>query len=102
MQAMDSIAAIYLGRSKGLCSSYLFTIHNTEVYMHLNDPKVRFVNSEIFCVKIFLSEKKKKLLIHKCIKQLGYSKCLLVPELVQTIGTLRSNDATATRTSRKK
>jgi len=30
------------------------------------------------------SYRKKNLLIHKCSKQLGYSKCLLVPERVQT------------------
>ena len=85
--ALDSIAAIYLGRSKGLCSSYLFTVHNTEVYMYLSDRKVSFVNSEMLYVKF--SYRKKTLLIHKCSKQLGYLKCLLVPELVKTMSTTR-------------
>ena len=62
---------MYLGRSKGLCSSYLFTVHNTEVYMYLSDRKVSFVNSEIFCVN-FCIGKKKANLTHKCSKQLGY------------------------------
>ena len=53
--------------------------------MYLSGCKLSFVNSEIFCVKF--SYRKKKLLIHKCSKQLGYSKCLLVPELVQTMST---------------
>ena len=55
--ALDSIAAIYLGRSKGLCSSYLFTVHNTEVYMYLSDRKVSFVNSDIFYVKFSYRKK---------------------------------------------
>ena len=76
---------IHCLRSKGLCSSYLFTVYNTDVYMYLSDRKVSFVNSEIFCMKG--SYRKKKLLIHKCSKQLVYSKCLLVPELVQTMST---------------
>ena len=49
---------MYLGRSKGLCSSYLFTVYNTEVYMYLSDRKVSFVNSEIFCVNFCIGKKK--------------------------------------------
>ena len=82
--ALDSIAVIYRGKSKGLCSSYLFTVHNTKVYTYLSDRKVSFVNSDIFCVNFFIEKKKRFCPTSAVIKQLRYSKCLLIPAWART------------------